>query len=150
MVFVKKVIDEALDDDIHLIDPNLGKYRLELQPILETSFTKKCCIVLLDKKIYYKSFPIPFTGSRKAIIIEDDEQKLRQLIRDEFPDHDYEIEFSKPRYKVYPECLVHSIDVLSANEIKFMTEKQLDLWQPVIEIAVSKFRDSLKGKKRKK
>ncbi|GIN98421.1 hypothetical protein J6TS1_42910 [Siminovitchia terrae] len=101
MIYVKKVIDESIDEGVFLLDPNIGKYKLELQPIFKPTCAKKYCIVLLDKNFTINGFPIPFTHSRKAHIIEDNEQKLRELFRNEFPDHEYDIEFHKPIYIRY-------------------------------------------------
>lgn len=146
-MILRKIIDESIPESDFVMNPNLGKYRVEVDPILEVPFNnEELCIVMLTKQLMFSWIPLPIK-LRKAVILPYDEATIRKLIVDEFPGYEYyDVQFKESRIEVYPTTQILKIDVSTTSRICFMNEKLLDKWIVPINKAFQAYIDNYNKK----
>ncbi|MEK5358037.1 hypothetical protein [Paenibacillus sp. FSL L8-0709] len=132
--FCKIVVDDSISEMELKMNHGLLKYCIKINPIKDQR--PYLCIILLETHIT----GMPFSRRRKAIVSIDNELILRKLIEKEFIGNDnFYVEFGKPKFVVYPDCMIQKVDFSQFSTINFSEEKQLIKWIKPIERGISKY-----------
>lgn len=127
IVHIKSIIDSSICEAQLLQNPDLGKYRLEIQPILKAP-NVELCIVLFGRGIS------PWLSYKKAVIVKREDDAIRTELDLRFSDH-----IREARFEVYPWCQIFKVHLKDVSVIRFMEEKQLKQWEKPVRKAVERF-----------